>query len=220
MKSKSTKLPINQIVCGDCREIIKDWPDGCIDLILTDPPYGIDYDKVQGTRPKEKKRKVMADDEKTMTLSFLFRRPESKIIFGAHNFWQQIPTRGRWLCWDKRNKQSDNVLGGAFELAWLNREHGYFKIYRVLHGGWMNNDQYYGERKRWHPTQKPINLMRLILEDFSKPNDIIFDPFCGSGTTCIAAALIGRRYIGIDIDEGYCKISRERIQRITKRMLI
>jgi len=221
MVKRNTKLPINQIICGDCREIIKDWPDGCIDLILTDPPYGIDYAKIQGTRPNEKKRKVFEGDKIPIDMTFLFNRPEPKIIFGANNFWKQIPTRGRWLCWDKRTKISaDKTLGSPFELAWINREHGYNRIYRVMHGGVINNDQYYGERKRWHPTQKPINLMRLILEDFSKPNDIILDPFCGSGTTCIAAALIGRRYIGIDIDEQYCEISRKRIKRITSGMLI
>jgi len=219
MRKKSTNLPINQIICGDCRDIMKNIPDGSVDLILTDPPYGIDYDKVQGSRPREKKRRAIIGDKKEMNLGFLLERPELKIVFGAQNFWRQIPTIGRWLCWDKRVLKANQALGSQFELAWISKEMGYYKIYRVLHSGYINNDLYYGESKRWHPTQKPINLMRLIIEDYSKPGDVILDPFCGAGGTCIAAAITGRKYIGIDIDKAYCRIVRERIERIKRRLM-
>ena len=207
------KLPVGKIICGDCRRILKKIPP--VDLILTDPPYGINYAKVQGTRPHEKKRKKMVGDKKATDFTFLFNRPELKIIFGAENFWKQIPTKGRWLCWDKRvNPLADKVLGSSFELAWISKETGYYKIYRVMHGGVVNDDS--PNQPRFHLTQKPIRLMAAIIRDFSNPNDIIFDPFVGSGTTCIAAEREGRRWIGIDIDEEYCKIARKRIKIFKK----
>ena len=67
---------------------------------------------------------------------------------------------------------------------------------------------------RVHPTQKPLAVMYWILERYSNPGDLILDPFCGSGTTCVAAKMLGRRYIGIDISETYCKIARQRLEAV------
>jgi len=204
----------NQIIHGDCRRILKKISP--VALILTDPPYGIDYTKTQGTRQKEKKRREMKGDKKIMDFTFLFNRPELKIIFGAQNFWLQIPTRGRWLCWDKRVRPiADAAIGSAFELAWISKKSGYYKIYRIMHGGYVNADTDYrnpGKFRRYHPTQKPIKLMAAIIRDFSKPGDTILDPFCGSGSTLIAAEREGRKWIGIEINEEYCKITRKRIE--------
>lgn len=205
------KLPIGKIIHGDCRKILPKISP--IDLILTDPPFGIDYTKIQGTRQKEKKRKVIVGDKKAMNFSFLFNRPELKIIFGAENFWNQIPNKGRWLCWDKRVTVGPEMIGSAFELAWISKKMGYYKMYKIQHGGVVNADSIRGNNQpRYHPTQKPIKLMAAIIRDFSKPGDIILDPFVGSGTTCIAAEREGRRWIGIEIDEEYCKIARRRIE--------
>jgi len=153
----------------------------------------------------------MQGDDATMDLSFLIRRPELKIIFGMQDFWRQIPFYGRWLCWDKRVKKiADYAIGGPFELAWISKDTGYYKIYRVMHGGPINNDN--PNKPRFHPTQKPIRLMAAIIRDFSKESDIILDPFVGSGSTCIAAEREGRKWIGIEIDKEYCQIARRRIK--------
>jgi len=200
---------LGRIICGDCRKILKRIPP--VDLILTDPPYGINYAKIQGTRQNEKRRKEIVGDRKVINFSFLFDRPELKIIFGAENSWNQIPNHGRWLCWDKRvNPLADKVIGGDFEIAWISKESGYYKMYRVMHGGVINNDA--PNKPRYHPTQKPIRLMAAIIRDFTKPGDIILDPFVGSGTTCIAAEREGRRWIGIEIDKNYCDVARKRIE--------
>ena len=66
-----------------------------------------------------------------------------------------------------------------------------------------------------HPTQKPITLFSPLVADFSNPGDLILDPFCGSGTTLVAAAMLGRRYIGIEIEEKYVKIAEERLRNVT-----
>jgi len=212
-------IPIGKIIWGDCRKVLKKIPP--VDLILTDPPYGINYAKIQGTRQGEKKQKIFEGDEKQMDFQFLFDRPETKIIFGAENFWLQIPNKGRWLCWDKRvNPNADKAIGSDFEIAWVSKESGYYKIYRVMHAGAVNNDN--PCKPRYHPTQKPIRLMAAIIRDFTKPGDIILDPFVGSGTTCIAAEREGRRWIGIEIDKNYCELARKRIEieRVEPKPLI
>jgi len=206
-------LPINQIICGDCLEVMKDWPDNCVDLVLTDPPYGINYNNNRLNRYSNASYSDIVGDNETMDFGFLFARPELKIIFGALNFLEQLPYKGRWICWDKRTTiLADGVFGSPFEMAWLSKRTGYDKIYRVMHGGVINAD---GPNKaRFHPTQKPVLLFRKIIEDFSNPSEIILDPFCGSGTTCVAAKMLGRRYIGIDISEEYCKIAEERLRAV------
>lgn len=66
---------------------------------------------------------------------------------------------------------------------------------------------------RQHPTQKPIPLMKWIIQNYSKENDLILDPFLGSGTTAVACQELGRRFIGIEISEKYCQIARERLRQ-------
>ncbi len=101
------------------------------------------------------------------------------------------------------------MLGSPFELAWINMDRGYYRIYRIQHGGVINADG--PNIKRVHPTQKPVALMRRIINDYTEPGDLILDPFCGSGTTGVACVQTGRRFIGIEIDEGYADIARARI---------
>ena len=201
---------INTVIHGDCRKI--DIPQ--VDLILTDPPYGIGYKNEKLQRKSNSRFDEIQNDEKEIDFKFLFDRPELKIIFGANNFYKQLPHKGIWLCWDKRvNEAADSVLGSAFELAWCSKTNGYYKIYRVQHGGVVNHDMKYGEaRQRWHPTQKPIELMKRIILDFTKENDIILDPFCGSGSALVAAQQLNRRFIGIEIDKKYYEISKTRLR--------
>lgn len=209
---------INQVICGDCLEAMKDIPNKSIDLILTDPPYGIGYNQKARNRPHESEYQNIENDNNELNykdiIKELQRISKKLIIFGAHNFYQDLPHRGRWLCWDKRLvKEADKMLGSAFELAWIDTDSGYFKMYRVQHGGAFNADTKFGDSyKRCNPTQKPIELMMQIIHDFTRKVDIVLDPFCGSGSTLIAAKLLERRFIGIEISPKYCEISRRRLK--------
>jgi DNA modification methylase len=80
-----------------------------------------------------------------------------------------------------------------------------------MHGGVVNADG--GNVERVHPTQKPISLMARILLDYTEEGQTIFDPFMGSGTTGVACIRTGRKFIGIEISEAYCKIAVERMER-------
>ncbi len=211
-------LELNKIYCGDCLELMKDIPDKSIDLVLTDPPYGIDYDPTKYKKwngDPNNYTKIINDDKDFNPIPLL--RFQDVIIWGANNFSELLP-RGGWLCWDKRlDENLDKMFGSPFELGWVKNKR-YCKMKRLQHGGVVNADSIVGNNeKRLHPTQKPIALMKWCIELF--PNaDLILDPFCGSGTTCVAAKLLGRNYIGIDISPEYCKITEARLRNTEENL--
>src|SRR3990167_6180919 len=130
---------LNKVICADSLEFMKQLPDKCIDLVLTDPPYGIGYDNKARNRPNESKYDDIKNDFGELDYEKLIvelRRIAKKvIIFGAENFYKDLPHRGRWICWDKRlTENADKMLGSSFELAWVDTDSGYYRTYRVLHG--------------------------------------------------------------------------------------
>ncbi|MDD5693569.1 MAG: DNA methyltransferase [Patescibacteria group bacterium] len=176
--------------------------------IITDPPYGINYNAERQNLNSGQKYKDIENDDGNLNLEFIFSAEGNKVVFGANCFPNLLPHRGRWICWDKRtNEQADKALGSPFELAWTSLTSGYDRIYRVMHGGFVNDDG----GKRFHPTQKPVRLFYRILEDFTKQDDLILDPFMGSGTTCEVAKKLGRNFIGIDISKRYCNLAEDRL---------
>jgi len=208
---------LNKIICGDSLKILKELPDNSVDLVLTDPPYGINYDNKDLNRQSpENFGKIENDNGEIDYLNLIteFQRiSKMVIVFGAINFMQDLPYKGIWICWDKRTKiEADKVFGSPFELAWCNKISGYDKIYRIMHGGVINADRK-ELKKRVHPTQKPVELMKRIIEDFSKEDDIVLDPFLGSGTTAVACKQLGRNYIGIELSKEYCSIAKKRLEQ-------
>jgi site-specific DNA-methyltransferase (adenine-specific) len=193
---------------ADCRDILPLIPDKSIDLVLTDPPYGIDY---KAFYPLQDDFIPMVGDDGGLDLSFLFKLPYDLVIFGANNMPYLLPHKGVWLCWDKRViPKADKVIGSQFELLWTNKTHGFQKIYRVQHGGVINDNA--KNQPRLHPTEKPIRLLELILLDYPKA-EMILDPFFGSGTTGMACKKLNRKCIGIEIEEKYCEIAANRCRQ-------
>jgi site-specific DNA-methyltransferase (adenine-specific) len=188
---------------GDCREILPTLPP--FDAILTDPPYGIAYvpyhDHAVDHPP-------IAGDDTVFLPSHLTDFDCQIILWGANNYASLLP-RGGWLCWDKRtNEAADKILGSPFELAWINDAKRY-KIARIMHGGAKNAD---GEGfKREHPTQKPIRLMEWCIGQLKGAQTIV-DPYMGSGTTGVACANLGRKFVGIEIEPKYFDIACKRIE--------
>jgi len=212
LKRNGWQSGINQVINADCLEAMKLIPDKSIDLILTDPPYGIGYNSKKLRRPSSRDFGDIMGDQVVINFDFLFNRTELLIIFGALNFIQQLPHRGIWICWDKRTKiEADGLFGSPFEMAWHNKKGGYDKIYRIMHGGVVNNDG--AGISRVHPTQKPIDLMRQILLDYTKEGDLVCDPFMGSWTTARACKDLGRRFIGFELERRYCEVGEKRLQQ-------
>ena len=205
---------LNKILCGDSLPLMKLIPDNAIDLILCDPPYGIGADKGVGgfgsSQHTAKKYKDNWDNIRPSQEIFneILRVSKNVIIFGGNFFADLLPVNGHWIVWDKKGEiKFDNPFGDA-ELAWTNIDKKSVKKYTVIQQGFVSK-----EKIRYHPTQKPVELFGKILRDYSKSNDIILDPFLGSGTTCVAAKELGRRYIGIEISQKYVDIANKRLSQ-------
>ena len=196
----------NKIVNADCMDILKELPDKCIDLVLTDPPYGINISNNIGRRKGDKHsdyKKCDWDNEapKKEVFDEIIRVLKNQIIWGANHFINKIPFNSScWLVWDKLF--SENVSFASCELAYTSFT-SVVKRYRLSSQQGI---------ERFHPTQKPLKLFEMILRDYSNENDLILDCFSGSGTTAIACHNLKRRFICIEKDYDYWKASVERLE--------
>jgi len=194
----------NTIICGDCLEVMKDWPDGCVDLVLTDPPYGLTDWNNRGSnsdRPFDSEETQQWDKPiKQIHIDTMRRVSKEQIIWGGNHFLELLTNTKQMFVW---NKGIRRMHFNDCEIAWCSQ---FKEACRVFDYHVSRN------QNKVHPTQKPLDLMLWCLS-FSDAN-LILDPFCGSGTTCVAAKMLGRRYIGIDISEDYCQIARDRLRAV------
>ena len=205
---------INQIIHADCMDILKQLPDKCIDLVLTDPPYGINCDGGGyglGVKPKKLNKKDWDNGIPTKEIfDEIFRVSKNQIIFGGNYFTENLKPTKAWVFWDKIGgyKLQNNFSEG--ELIWTSFDKVTRKI-TFVQQGFINDDK--EENKfRFHPTQKPLKLFEMILRDYSNENDLILDCFSGSGTTAVACHNLKRRFICIEKDYDYWKASVERLK--------
>ena len=185
-----------QIYLGDCREILPGLPRP--DAIVTDLPYGINACRM--TLGKGKKEFHRGDwDGQKPELGFLLSAAQWLCIWGGNYFAGSLPESNDWLIWHKLN---DGRSFSECEMAWTN----YGLQTRHLSHHWA------GEIKD-HPTQKPEDVIRWAIRIIPDNAQLILDPFMGSGTTLVAAKNLGRKAIGIDIEERYCEIAAKRLAR-------
>ena len=179
---------------ADCREVLPYLPR--VDLVLTDPPYGLGI----AANPFRQRFQRQEWDQKPCSGDLL----SSVVAFGARavvwggNYFPLPPTQTFYV-WDKQQPQ--DFSSAMCEMAWSNIG-GPAKLFRRRVVG------YYKE----HPTEKPIELMRWCLS-LAPDARTICDPFMGSGTTLRAAKDLGRKAIGIEIEERYCEIAAERLRQ-------
>jgi DNA modification methylase len=233
-------MEVDRIICGDCLEVMKDFPDNSVDLVLTDPPYGIGIADWDNETPP--------DD--IFGLFYRLLKPN-----GSLYYWGNIK-QVRWIlnCAEKQGFISRSRLNWWFatgheqktnyrqdvEDCWFftkstnNTFNTYIEPYED-----KNNYKRYGKQGKAigcvfrenrlspnhpkaveHPTQKPLGIFYKLASISSDESDIILDPFCGSGTTCVAAKMLGRHYIGIDISEKYCEIARKRVEAAEKGITV
>lgn len=204
---------LNKIICADSLDFMKSLPDKCIDLVLTDPPYGINADKGSNffghTGGREYNDSWDNQTPPSETFDEILRISKNAIIFGGQFFTDKLPTNGHWIVWDKKGGiDFDNPFGDC-ELAWTNIERKSVKKYTVIQQGFVSE-----EKERFHPTQKPVKLMEYILRDYTEEGATVLDCFLGSGTTALACKLLGRNYIGIEKEQKYVDIAIDRIKAI------
>lgn len=187
-----------------------------IDLVLTDPPYGIKQmtykrNKSRGSLAKSKdyKDNLEWDNKIPDKIVFDYLRLISKnqIIFGGNYFIEYLQNSSCWLVWDKNNGKNDF---SDCELAWTNFNTAVRKYKYTWNG--MIQENMKNKEKRVHPTQKPLMLFNKILKDYSKKHDLILDSYSGSGTTAVNCEKINRRWIVIEEKEKYCNMSVPRIK--------
>ena len=203
------------VVQGDCLELMKSLPDGCFDLCLTDPPYGVHIArkaKAWGDSPDVARVPTGEawDDQTPNKAVFdqIFRISRNQIVFGANYFWENFRSSQCYIVWDKRGNLPAVPFADT-EFAWTSFDRMSRKYTHIKHGFIRDDDEIIQ-----HPCQKPAEMFADILDDFSRDDAVIFDPFLGSGTTAVAAKKLGRHFLGFEISAEYCAIAHERLARI------
>ena len=203
---------VNKIFNEDCLLTMSRMGDKSVDLVLTDPPYGIKRfenvgDETSGifaqmgtfknaeswNNPKPGKK----------TFDEIFRVSKNQIIWGGNNF--SLPPSEYFIIWDKCQGFPNFA---QCEFAWVSS--GLKKPAKIFRYPISKLNRDY----RQHPTQKPLDLFKWIIQNYSNENDIIYDPFIGSGTTAIACIDLKRNYIGSEISEEYYQITCERVRNL------
>lgn len=227
---------LNKIVLGDCLDVLRELPDNCVDLVLTDPPYGIGYDKsiskqggTQYGNAAAKKRDYHTSDwdnsiPEGEVFEQILRVGTNAIIFGGNYFTEHLPPSRGWIVW---NKETGGNNFSDCELAWTNYDKP-LNMFTYMWNGMLQQDMANKEH-RIHPTQKPRQLFMQILEKYM-PFDLdeiladghydeeeitrpsVLDPFSGSGTTALACHDLGYDYICIEKDKDYYEASVKRLE--------
>lgn len=205
---------MNSIIHGDCIEAMQRLESGSVGFILTDPPYIARYRSRDG-------RKVFNDDNAAWLAPAFARMhrvlrpdafcvsfygwPKADLFIAA---WKNAGFRiAGHIVFRKRYASNTSFLQYRHEMAYL------------LAKGWPQKparpppdviDWTYTGNKL-HPTQKPIGILRPLIEAFSSPGDTVLDPFCGSGSTLVAARELGRFYIGIELDPAHHDTASRRL---------
>jgi site-specific DNA-methyltransferase (adenine-specific) len=184
---------------GDCRELLSIVPHYAV--VVTDPPYGIDH-----TPSSFWDGRKIAGDDSEFDPSHLLEF-SGQVIFGANHFADKLPASAGWIVWNKRDRVSRNLPGSDAELAWVSG--GLLNQVRIITHVWIPHTL--RTELAYHPTQKPVALMRQILEMIGDGEELIVDPYMGAGATVCAAKDLGQQVIGIEIDERYCEIAASRL---------
>ena len=199
-----------ELLKGDCFELIKSYPDNSIDLIITDPPYGKKADKGTNGFGVAKNRRYNdgwdACRPSQEVFDEMIRVAKNVIIFGGNYFCDMLPPTNCWIFWDKKGDIAFQNPFADGELIYTSFKKPVKKIVFKQQGFITDSKD-----KRYHPTQKPSELVQELIELFSNEGDVICDPFMGSGTTGVACVRTNRSFVGIEIDENYFAISKERV---------
>ena len=219
---------------NDCLKIIKKIEDKTIDLVVTDPPYKLNKTPGSSTSSSKSDKwqgNLIAGDKTaniTNNIKFSDWLPEvyrvlkenahcyiwvndknlvdlcneaEKVGFRLHNI----------LVWKKNNCTPNRWYMKNCEFILFLHKGKSFPINNLGDSQLFECDNINGKNKL-HPTQKPIEYLNRLILNSSKENDIVFDPFVGSGSTCVSAKQLNRKYIGIEIDKKYFDISKNRLK--------
>lgn len=203
----------------DCMKLMAEYSDKYFDLAIVDPPYGIGMDgdfscfskNDKGFLGKRNHKQKQWDDTKPTAEYFneLRRVSKNQIIFGANYFTEFLPSSMGWIVWDKKVANANNKNFSDCELAYTSFNKRLVKYtYDWIGFGYLNNKR--GQEKI-HPTEKPIDLYRMILKDHAKEGNKILDTHLGSGSIAIACIDENMDLTGSEIDKEYFDAMIKRI---------
>jgi len=204
-----------RLACGDCLDVLGTLEAGSVDAVVSDVPYGLNYDasksSQQGITPFGP---IEGDSEPFDVLPWLVF--PDVLVWALPQLTTNVPVgMGTWYAWDKTTRNDLGCCISEYEYAWHMRATK-TRGYRHLWSGAYKASE--SGKTRLHPTQKPIALMQWCLKHVK--GETILDPYMGSGTTAIACIRTGRKFIGIELDPEYFAIACKRIQDEYKRMAL
>ena len=219
------EIELNKIYNEDCLEGMERIPDGGVDLIVTDPPYLINYSRhVKGHRFENK---ILNDNNPELISKYIkecyriLKNDSAMYMFASHKtvdfFKQELEYTGfnikNMIIWDKQRQgmgDTSTVFGFQYELIFFVSK-GQPKIRGKRLSDIWSFPRVTG-KKQVHQNQKPIELIERCIEKHSNEGDVVFDGFLGSGTTAIACLNTNRNFIGFELDENYFNIATNRIK--------
>lgn len=215
-------IELNKIYNMDCLEFMKKIPDKYFDLVLTDPPYGINAaarGSVGGGSVRGKAKYFGAknwDSEIPTKEVFeqIFRISKNQIIFGGNYFVEYLKNTRCMLTWFKHENLPERTFANC-EHAWTSLDKN-SKVYSFQWDGFIQQDMA-NKETRYHPTQKPVELFKLILRDYAKQGFKIYDPFLGSGTTALACEGLTHlklQWVGTELETDYVSIANKRLEAV------
>ena len=214
-------FPLNQILLGDCCQVMSTLPGLSVDFILTDPPYLVNYcdrenRSIQGDisggwlKPAfAQMYRVLKQD--SLCVSF-YGWSKTDLFFDA---WKSAGFRivGH-ITFPKRYTSTTRLMRyqheGAYLLAKGNPQQPEHLIGDVVDFAYSGN--------KLHPTQKPLTVLAPLIESFCPPHGVVLDPFAGSGSTCIAARSVGRNFVAVEIDPVYHEVANRRARTYVGRL--
>ena len=205
----------NRVINGDCLKVLPQLPDRSVDFVLTDPPYLVRYQDRTGRR--------VANDDNGAWLKPAFAEiyrvlKNNKFCVSFYGWNKADKFLAAWkatgfqpvghLVWVKQYASSQGFLRYYHEQGYLLAKGDPPKP-KTLLADVINDWQYTGNPL--HPTQKPVGALLPVMSTFSQRKDVVLDPFCGSGSTLVAAKLLDRQYLGIEMVEQYSKTAESRL---------
>jgi site-specific DNA-methyltransferase (adenine-specific) len=221
-----------KLFCGDCLEVMPELKER-FDLCLTDPPYGIGEAagkaKTRGNFSKKKTPKnpkgsiikpqdygnLSWDNKPASPEAFelFYKLSDNQMIFGGNYFAESLKNSSCWIVWDKEN--------GATDFADAELIYTSFKTaVRIIKWRWhgMLQQNMKAKEKRFHPTQKPVGLLEILLNRYAKSGDSVLDPFGGVGSTAVACEKLGHSWCLIEKEEKYCERAALRIEEVASQI--
>ncbi len=217
-------MHVNTVISGDCLRILPQLDAGSVDFVLTDPPYLVRYKDRAG-------RTIRNDDRHSGQVLDAFNdvyralKPNSLCV--SFYGWNRVDafftawkgagfTPVGHLVFSKTYASAQGFLRYAHESAYV-----LAKGRPELPADPISDVQpWHYSGNHGHPTEKSVETLKPIMEAFTKPGDLVLDPFAGSGSSLITAALLQRRYIGIELEEKYCVLARRRLAGVERYLAV